>query len=777
MRFFIEDLEVFFPYSYIYPEQYYYMVKLKKCLDAKGACVLEMPSGTGKTVTLLSLITSYQAQYPGVGKLVYCTRTVSEIEKVLEEMRRVYAFRFQEGHPPPINGKWLCLGLSSRRNMCVHPRVGSLKDASSTDSQCRNLTATWVREQAQRDSAVELCDFYENFEKTGRDAILNGVYSIEDIREFGREKTWCPYFLARHMINFANVVVFSYQYIIDPKISDLVSKEFKKNSIVVFDEAHNIDNVCIDALSVNITRQTLDASTRNINTLTKTVKEVKTKDSDMLMAEYKKLVDGLAQTGQNAITDRIRAEPVLTPDVVDEAVPGNIRKAEHFVRFMQRFTEYLKTRLRSTSVISESPLVFLQGLYNATSIEAKTLRFASSRLNSLLYSLQLKDVEQYTPLSIVADFGTLIGTYAKGFILIIDPQGTNHGMYGTLPTLQFCCLDASLAMRPVLSKFASIVITSGTISPLDMYTRILDFKPVAEERFPMTLTRDVVSPIIITRGSDQVAMTSRFDVRNDLAVVRNYGDLLVEMSACVPDGIVCFFTSYIYMEEIISMWNEMGILNQALAHKLLFVETPDVAETSLALENYRKACDNGRGAILFSVARGKVSEGIDFDNHYGRAVILFGIPYLNTQSRVLKARLEFLRDNYQVKEGEFLTFDAMRTAAQCVGRVIRGKTDYGLMIFADKRFNRMDKREKLPVWISNFMKNENLNLSTDMALGVARKFLTAMTQPYTREEQLGTSLWTIDDLVARRFAPPYSTMPLPDANAKDASKDANNNRP
>ena len=26
----------------------------------------------------------------------------------------------------------------------------------------------------------------------------------------------------------------------------------------------------------------------------------------------------------------------------------------------------------------------------------------------------------------------------------------------------------------------------------------------------------------------------------------------------------------------------------------------------------------------------------------------------------------------------------MRHAAQCVGRVLRGKTDYGLMIFADK---------------------------------------------------------------------------------------------
>lgn len=55
-----------------------------------------------------------------------------------------------------------------------------------------------------------------------------------------------------------------------------------------------------------------------------------------------------------------------------------------------------------------------------------------------------------------------------------------------------------------------------------------------------------------------------------------------------------------------------------------------------------------------------------------------------TESRILKARLEFLRDTYRIRENDFLTFDAMRHAAQCVGRVLRGKTDYGLMIFADK---------------------------------------------------------------------------------------------
>eukprot|EP00056_Hartaetosiga_gracilis_P004103 m.71480 g.71480 ORF g.71480 m.71480 type:complete len:172 (+) comp11707_c0_seq11:1852-2367(+) len=115
----------------------------------------------------------------------------------------------------------------------------------------------------------------------------------------------------------------------------------------------------------------------------------------------------------------------------------------------------------------------------------------------------------------------------------------------------------------------------------------------------------------------------------------------------------------------------------------VFAETQDVVETSIALDNYQRACLNGRGAILLSVARGKVSEGIDFDHHLGRAVLMFGIPYVYTQSRILKARLEFLSERFQIKENAFLTFDAMRHAAQCVGRAIRGKTDYGIMCFAD----------------------------------------------------------------------------------------------
>lgn len=62
---------------------------------------------------------------------------------------------------------------------------------------------------------------------------------------------------------------------------------------------------------------------------------------------------------------------------------------------------------------------------------------------------------------------------------------------------------------------------------------------------------------MITRGSDQVAVSSRFEVRNDPAVVRNYGSLLIECAKIVPDGIVAFFPSYLYMESIVAAWNEM----------------------------------------------------------------------------------------------------------------------------------------------------------------------------------------------------------------------------
>lgn len=64
------------------------------------------------------------------------------------------------------------------------------------------------------------CGYFESYERAAAGAVLPaGVYTLQDLRTFGREKGWCPYFLARHIIQFANVVVYSYQYLLDPKVS------------------------------------------------------------------------------------------------------------------------------------------------------------------------------------------------------------------------------------------------------------------------------------------------------------------------------------------------------------------------------------------------------------------------------------------------------------------------------------------------------------------------------------------------------------------------------
>lgn len=133
MKFKIEGLTVYFPYEYIYPEQYDYMLDLKRTLDARGHCLLEMPTGTGKTITLLSLITSYMLAHPEMGKLIYCTRTVHEMEKVLEELRKLQAYQEKELGKA---AKMLALGLSSRKNLCIHPEVRICVDFALSCYSC-----------------------------------------------------------------------------------------------------------------------------------------------------------------------------------------------------------------------------------------------------------------------------------------------------------------------------------------------------------------------------------------------------------------------------------------------------------------------------------------------------------------------------------------------------------------------------------------------------------------------------------------------------------------
>jgi DNA excision repair protein ERCC-2 len=79
---------------------------------------------------------------------------------------------------------------------------------------------------------------------------------LDDVKKYGQEKGVCPYFTIRRMVSsivyaegpgtlsaqmpYLDIVIFSFHYLLDPKVAENVSAELSKESIIVFDEAHNI---------------------------------------------------------------------------------------------------------------------------------------------------------------------------------------------------------------------------------------------------------------------------------------------------------------------------------------------------------------------------------------------------------------------------------------------------------------------------------------------------------------------------------------------------------
>lgn len=100
--------------------------------------------------------------------------------------------------------------------------------------------------------------------------------------------------------------------------------------------------MCIESLSIDLTEDSLRRAARGAQNLEKKIVDMKSSDAAKLQNEYQKLVEGLRDIDEGREEDSFMANPVLPDDLLKEAVPGNIRRAEHFVAFLKRFVEYLK---------------------------------------------------------------------------------------------------------------------------------------------------------------------------------------------------------------------------------------------------------------------------------------------------------------------------------------------------------------------------------------------------------------------------------------------------
>ena len=133
----------------------------------------------------------------------------------------------------------------------------------------------------------------------------------------------------------------------------------------------------------------------------------------------------------------------------------------------------------------------------------------------------------------------------------------------------FCiCLQESSVSKPfcILSSAGIVCVASSKAHLHQQFVSVPNSRTFCVQALLHLVCRDCLCPAILTRGADQMPVSTKFDMRDDPNVVRNYGRMLVELASVIPDGIVAFFVSYSYMDTIVSKWDQMGVL-QVTAHQ------------------------------------------------------------------------------------------------------------------------------------------------------------------------------------------------------------------
>lgn len=83
---------------------------------------------------------------------------MSEIEKALAELKALMKYREEQlGYKEEFRG----LGLTSRKNLCLHPSVKREKSGAVVDARCRSLTAGFVKEKKERGEDVPVCIYHD----------------------------------------------------------------------------------------------------------------------------------------------------------------------------------------------------------------------------------------------------------------------------------------------------------------------------------------------------------------------------------------------------------------------------------------------------------------------------------------------------------------------------------------------------------------------------------------------------------------------------------------
>nr|XP_036862434.1 regulator of telomere elongation helicase 1 isoform X6 [Manis javanica] len=709
-----------------------YMAKVLECLQKKVNGVLESPTGTGKTLCLLCTTLAWRehlrdaisaqkiaeraqgALFPGgassswgnaasdgdgtacymdIPKIIYASRTHSQLTQVISELRNT-------SYRPRV-----CV-LGSREQLCINPEVKKQESNHMQIHLCRKKVSS------------RSCHFYNNTEEKSLEQELGTpILDIEDLVKSGNRHKLCPYYLSRNLRQQADIIFMPYNYLLDAKSRRAHSIDLK-GTVVIFDEAHNVEKMCEEAASFDLTPHDVASGLAVI---------------DQVLEEQTRL----AQQGE------LRLDCSMDPTNAGLNMElEDIAKLKMILLRLEGAIDAVELPGDKSGVTKPGSYIF--ELFAEAQITARTKGCVLDSLDQIIQHLagrtglfnntaglqKLADIIQivFSVDPAEGGLGAMVGTgVSQSYKVHIHPD-TGHQRTAqqsdtwSTPAarkqgkvLSYWCFSPGLSMRELAHQgVRCLILTSGTLAPVTSFALEMQIPfPVCLEN-PHVINKHQIWVGIVPKGPDGAQLSSAFDKRFSDACLSSLGKALGNIARVVPHGLLVFFPSYPVMEKSLEFWRAHDFARKLEALKPLFVEPRGKGGFSEVMDAYytRVSSPGSTGATFLAVCRGKASEGLDFADRNGRGVIVTGLPYPPRMDPRVLLKMQFLDElkGCSGARGQFLSGhdwyrqQASRAVNQAIGRVIRHRHDYGAVFLCDHRFTCVDARAQLPSWLRPHVK-------------------------------------------------------------------------
>ena len=654
-------------------------------------------------------------------KVIFCSRTHSQLSQFVNELRRVKMPPSIPPEPLPSHGtengpiKELTedvkhLALGSRKNLCINPKVKKLGNATAINERCLEL-------QQPSTPKASKCKFMPNREREAfvndfRDHALAKIRDIEDLGRLGEQIGICPYYASRAVIKPSEIVSLPYPLLLQKSAREALNLSLKDH-IVIVDEAHNLIDTISEIHSVSVSLLQLKRARSRMTLYLQRFRNRLKGKNRVYVTQLVRLLDSLVayleSKRQNAgvLEGIAHVGDLMSGKGVDQI---NLYKLMHYMqesklaRKVDGYTEFTDQQNRQNNGRE----------HDASRASVPVLMQIQSFMLALTYPS------------------------AEGRFFYSGSGSGSSGANEAI-TLKYLLLDPVHHFREIVEEARAVILAGGTMSPMDDYARhLLDYLPrdrITTLSCGHVIPRRNLIAMPISAGPRGSGFEFTFERRNASNVLQDLGRAVLRAAKAVPDGLVVFFPSYAYLEAAIRSWQDKhgtsSLWDELSDQKRIFMEASsnatsardtlgkntssnmtDVTTKHQKVEDVLAAYtahihdpSNTRGALLFAVIGGSLSEGINFADRLGRGIIVVGLPFPNAHSPEWKAKLEFVEKRAKTPAErvgaarEYSTNACMRAVNQSIGRAIRHKDDYAAIMLFDKRYRREGIQGKLPAWI------------------------------------------------------------------------------